>query len=111
MPRYTVADVPSAGSIPENRRDPAAATAASDEHAKKIETALVRAQWFVIQTGLITTGLALFGVYVLANRINDMHVMTLYVRFDLSAVVIVRRSRSMSVRIARDSMTIVSLAR
>jgi hypothetical protein len=75
--------VPSDGSIPENRRDPTAATAAtaasSDEHAKKIETALVRAQWFVIQTGLITTGLALFGVYVLANRINDMHVMTLYV--------------------------------
>ena len=41
--------------------------------------ALTRARWFVIQTGLITTGLALFGVYVLANRINDMHVMTLYV--------------------------------
>ena len=50
-----------------------------DDHARKVEHALVRAQWFVIQTGLITTGLALFGVYVLANRINDMHVMTLYV--------------------------------
>jgi hypothetical protein len=57
----------------------AAAAAADDDHAKKVESALVRAQWFVIQTGLITTGLALFGVYVLANRINDMHVMTLYV--------------------------------
>ena len=44
-----------------------------------VHSALIRARWFVIQTGLITTGLALFGVYVLANRINDMHVMTLYV--------------------------------
>src|SRR5687768_3394038 len=42
-------------------------------------TALTRARWAVIQTGLITTGLALFGVYVLANRINEEHVMSLYV--------------------------------
>ena len=41
--------------------------------------ALTRARWALIQTGLITTGLALFGVYVLANRINDEHVMSLYV--------------------------------
>src|SRR3989442_15651040 len=46
--------------------------------ALPVHNALTRARWFVIQTGLITTGLALFGVYVLANRINDMHVMTLY---------------------------------
>jgi hypothetical protein len=37
-----------------------------------------RAQWAVIQTGLITSGLALFGVYVLATRINDLHLMSLY---------------------------------
>ena len=37
-----------------------------------------RAQWAVIQTGLITSGLALFGVYVLATRINDLHLMSMY---------------------------------
>jgi hypothetical protein len=63
----------------QNRQATAAAAVNGDDHAKKVEHALIRAQWFVIQTGLITTGLALFGVYVLANRINDMHVMTLYV--------------------------------
>src|SRR3954454_6120519 len=40
---------------------------------------LTRARWSIIQTGLITTGLALFGVYVLANRINDVQVMNLYI--------------------------------
>lgn len=39
---------------------------------------LNRAQWAVIQTGLITSGLALFGVYVLATRINDLHLMGMY---------------------------------
>ena len=37
-----------------------------------------RAQWAVVQTGLITSGLALFGVYVLATRINDLHLMSMY---------------------------------
>jgi hypothetical protein len=40
--------------------------------------AVTRAQWAVIQTGLITSGLALFGVYVLATRINDLHLMSMY---------------------------------
>ena len=40
--------------------------------------AVSRAQWAVVQTGLITSGLALFGVYVLATRINDMHLMSMY---------------------------------
>jgi hypothetical protein len=40
--------------------------------------AVSRAQWAVIQTGLITSGLALFGVYVLATRINDLHLMSMY---------------------------------
>ncbi len=40
--------------------------------------AVSRAQWAVIQTGLITSGLALFGVYVLATRINDLHLMGMY---------------------------------
>ena len=40
--------------------------------------AVSRAQWAVIQTGLITSGLALFGVYVLATRINDLHLMNMY---------------------------------
>jgi hypothetical protein len=40
--------------------------------------AVNRAQWAVIQTGLITSGLALFGVYVLATRINDLHLMGMY---------------------------------
>ena len=44
-----------------------------------LKRSLTRARWSVIQTGLITTGLALFGVYVLANRINDVQVMNLYV--------------------------------
>ena len=39
---------------------------------------LTRARWFVIQSGLITTGLALFGVYVLSNRVNDLKVMSFY---------------------------------
>src|SRR5439155_15495424 len=58
---------------------PSAQPAPLDYESHKVHAALVRAKWFVIQTGLITTGLALFGVYVLANRINDMHVMTLYI--------------------------------
>ena len=41
-------------------------------------TAVSRARWAVIQTGLITSGLALFGVYVLATRINDLHLMSMY---------------------------------
>ena len=40
---------------------------------------LSRARWFVIQSGLITTGLALFGVYVLSSRANDLRVMSFYV--------------------------------
>src|SRR5215216_266586 len=56
-----------------------------DDPARKAHAAFVRARWFVLQTGLITTGLALFGVYMLANRINDMHVMTLYVLHYLPA--------------------------
>jgi len=39
---------------------------------------LTRARWFVIQSGLITTGVALFGVYVLSNRVNDLKVMSFY---------------------------------
>jgi hypothetical protein len=42
------------------------------------QPALTRARWSVLQTGLITTGLALFAVYVMANRTNDLHLMTLY---------------------------------
>ena len=42
------------------------------------DAAVSRARWAVIQTGLITSGLALFGVYVLATRINDLHLMSLY---------------------------------
>jgi len=42
------------------------------------QLALSRARWFVIQSGLITTGLALFGVYVLSNRVNDLRVMSFY---------------------------------
>jgi hypothetical protein len=49
------------------------------ELSPKARQSLARSRWAVIQTGLITTGLALFGVYVLANRINEEHVMTLYV--------------------------------
>jgi hypothetical protein len=40
---------------------------------------LSRARWYVIQSGLITTGLALFGVYVLSSRTNDLRVMLFYV--------------------------------
>jgi hypothetical protein len=40
--------------------------------------ALSRARWYLIQSGLITAGLALFGVYVLSNRANDMRVMSFY---------------------------------
>ena len=45
----------------------------------EFRAAVSRAQWAVIQTGLITSGLALFGVYVLATRINDLHLMNMYV--------------------------------
>jgi hypothetical protein len=44
----------------------------------EFRAAVSRAQWAVIQTGLITSGLALFGVYVLATRINDLHLMSMY---------------------------------
>jgi hypothetical protein len=44
----------------------------------QFRAAVNRAQWAVIQTGLITSGLALFGVYVLATRINDLHLMGMY---------------------------------
>jgi hypothetical protein len=44
----------------------------------EFHAAVTRAQWAVIQTGLITSGLALFGVYVLATRINDLHLMGMY---------------------------------
>jgi hypothetical protein len=44
----------------------------------EFRSAVTRAQWAVIQTGLITSGLALFGVYVLATRINDLHLMSVY---------------------------------
>ena len=56
-------------------------TAAAPDHRAdpEFKRALSRARWSVIQTGLITSGLALFGVYVLANRINDVRVMDLYV--------------------------------
>jgi hypothetical protein len=47
--------------------------------APDVRAAVSRAQWSVLQTGLITTGLALFGVFVLANRINDSRVMSMYV--------------------------------
>jgi hypothetical protein len=40
--------------------------------------AVSRARWAVIQTGLISTALALFGVYVLATRIEDWHLMREY---------------------------------
>jgi hypothetical protein len=40
---------------------------------------LTRSRWSVLQTGLITTASALFGVWVLANRIDDTHVVNLYV--------------------------------
>ncbi|MEO6435875.1 MAG: hypothetical protein ABIP55_08950 [Tepidisphaeraceae bacterium] len=45
----------------------------------EVRAAVSRARWAVLQTGLITSGLALFGVYVLANRISDAHVTSLYV--------------------------------
>jgi len=45
----------------------------------EFRAAVSRAQWAVVQTGLITSGLALFGVYVLATRINDLHLMSMYV--------------------------------
>ena len=45
----------------------------------EFRAAVSRAQWAVIQTGLITSGLALFGVYVLATRINDLHLMNMYI--------------------------------
>lgn len=44
----------------------------------RLQHALTRARWSVIQTGLITSGLALFGVYVLASRSNNVLVMDLY---------------------------------
>ncbi len=53
--------------------------AADSRDDPDFKRAISRARWSVIQTGLITTGLALFGVYVLANRINDVKVMDLYV--------------------------------
>ncbi len=37
--------------------------------------ALSRAQWAILQTGLITSGLALFGVYVLGCRDNKFFIM------------------------------------
>jgi hypothetical protein len=46
--------------------------------SREFRAAVSRAQWAVIQTGLITSGLALFGVYVLATRINDLHLMSMY---------------------------------
>jgi hypothetical protein len=48
------------------------------QSSPEFKVAITRAQWAVIQTGLITSGLALFGVYVLATRINDLHLMSLY---------------------------------
>ena len=44
-----------------------------------IRTAIGRARWSVIQAGLITTGLALFGVFGIASRLMDSHVVSLYV--------------------------------
>ena len=46
--------------------------------APDLRRAVSRARWAVIQTGLITTGLALFGVFVLASRISEQQVMNLY---------------------------------
>jgi hypothetical protein len=45
----------------------------SASNQPEIQPALSRAQWSVLQTGLITSGLALFGVYVMATRTNDLH--------------------------------------
>jgi hypothetical protein len=39
---------------------------------------LARSRWSVLQSGLVTTALALFGVYVLASRTDDTHVMAMY---------------------------------
>lgn len=54
-------------------------SAPKPELTHEARISLMRARWAVIQTGLITSGLALFGVYVLANRINEEHVMNLYI--------------------------------
>lgn len=43
-----------------------------------VRQAVSRAVWSVIQTGLITTALALFGVFVLASRVNNINAMDFY---------------------------------
>src|SRR5262245_61047230 len=51
---------------------------------KHVRRALSRARWSVIQTGLITTALTLFGVYVLANRsVEEIYAMDWYARWYL----------------------------
>src|SRR4051812_1113010 len=45
---------------------------------RRTQQSLSRAGWSVIQTGLITTALALFGVFVLASRINNVDAMDFY---------------------------------
>jgi hypothetical protein len=55
-------------------------TSDDDARTRDVErsAAVTRANWAVLQTGLITSGLAMFGVYVLATRINDLHLMGTY---------------------------------
>jgi hypothetical protein len=57
--------------------------------AADVRTAVVRARWALVQTGLITTGLALFGDYVLSSRVNDVELMPWYVgRFPMGAAIV-----------------------
>jgi hypothetical protein len=43
-----------------------------------IRSSLRRARWAVVQTGIITSALAAFGVYVLSSRINEIELMQWY---------------------------------
>lgn len=47
---------------------------------KSTRHAISRARWAVIQTGLVTSGLVLFGIYVLTTRTESIYFMDWYVR-------------------------------